>query len=107
MVDGEPNSHGELTAFLIEELVGEACRDNDGGRDCLLKLSEFLATQDLAPHLPGEQTVTIHAIAIADDTPILSEITEISGGQHLFIRSSSELKSALDTIALEIENSNR
>lgn len=103
--DGAPN--GTSATTQIKSMLGIAdCEDLTSGSQCGKELAEWLYTTDHAPTIPGDQTVTTHTIAFAQDTPAFLEmLAEHGGGDFYAAESATDLVNAFKSIFNKVSKS--
>lgn len=67
-------------------------------------LAEYLANQDNNPNLPGSQRINTYTIGFGNisDTSLLQDTANLGGGRFFTTTNTSELSSALKSIAVDI-----
>lgn len=117
LTDGEPtydlkaNSRIRPLAASNSTWKEDSCetwsgnRENDSDRkngQCLPHLAEYMANQDMAPGVPGKQTVNTYTIGFATNQQLLKNTAEAGGGKYFTTSNVSGLTEAMKSIIVEI-----
>jgi type IV pilus assembly protein PilY1 len=82
LTDGASNSHlGSTNTIYSNWSNGGTCSSSSGGNDCSVKMAAWLHTNDVAPGIPGVQTVTTNMIGFGPGAdPVLMKNMAVAGG---------------------------
>jgi type IV pilus assembly protein PilY1 len=109
LTDGQPTQDGDAPTLVptlpnfLGALGRSTCTFNSQG-DCLDDVSEYLATEDIDPSMPGTQRVITHTIGFTIDLPILRDTALASGGQYFLADDVETLTKTLLSIIANIND---
>ncbi len=110
--DGRASSRDDEPPTLVPLLpnfstaLGRTACDGSGFGRCMDDVSEYLATEDIDPILPGDQLVTTYTIGFAIDTANLRSTAERSGGTYFLADDVESLTNVLLDIVADITERN-
>ena len=88
---------GGIDQSHAQALTGKSCTETDANM-CGSDLAEYMATTDLAPDVPGINTVTTYTIGFNADIPALTQMAMVGNGAYFQNSSASALATDLKTI---------
>ncbi len=109
LTDGASNSHLNSTNAIYSAWSnGGTCSSSNGGNDCSVKMAAWLHTNDVAPGIPGVQTVTTNMIGFGPGAdPVLMRDMAVAGGGGYYSPSDREtLIADITSIINDITNVN-
>ena len=88
-------SHSRVNALTKTDCAGS------GSNSCGPELAHYMANTDLAPNVPGTNTVTTHTIGFNSSLPPLENIALAGGGRYFESSSSGELVEVLSSVLVD------
>ncbi len=95
---------GGIDVSHADALTGKNGCVGGNANTCGSELAEFMATVDLAPDLPGKNTVTTHTIGFNANISALTNIAAAGGGEYFQSSSAGELAADLISILNDAVN---
>ena len=110
LTDGSGNTHFTDTNAIYNSWGGDTCNSGQwsSGDDCSIKMAGWLHNNDVAPNIPGKQTVTTHMIGFGPgaDPALMQQMATAGGGGYYSPADQAQLAYDVSNIVNSIANIN-